>query len=283
MSKPLVLSLGSPAVMAALGDLDTMQRWEVLRRDRRPHTVAELASKCGVSLQAAQSSLDLLVDGGLVARVMANARNPNIAYRCEADALFVAWDRASPAQCDFVAALRLKYRDFSRRLLDHHDGDASLDQLLKRGSSVYSTNMLNSEEIAKVMAAAHAIEEALDSARAREEATRHSEESPAAELPYHLCLEFRPLRRRELPIPAFALWDKEYIPKRVEDLERSPTSRLTAKELAVAKRLASGESRPTIARELGLSPNTISATSKRIYAKLGVHSRAEFAARMNGA
>jgi DNA-binding NarL/FixJ family response regulator len=60
----------------------------------------------------------------------------------------------------------------------------------------------------------------------------------------------------------------------------SPSKLLGPKEQEIARRLAAGESRPSIARALKVSVHTVTATSRRIYAKLGIHSRAELAARM---
>ena len=63
-------------------------------------------------------------------------------------------------------------------------------------------------------------------------------------------------------------------------LQRAPAMVLTDRERQIANRLVDGETRPQVAKALGVSPNTIASATKRIYAKLGVRSRAEFVARM---
>jgi DNA-binding NarL/FixJ family response regulator len=55
---------------------------------------------------------------------------------------------------------------------------------------------------------------------------------------------------------------------------------LSPRELLVAKALGEGKSRPQIAREFGLSAHTVVTMSRRIYQKLGVHSRAELSTRL---
>ncbi|MFM1937077.1 MAG: Bacterial regulatory protein luxR family, partial [Planctomycetota bacterium] len=57
---------------------------------------------------------------------------------------------------------------------------------------------------------------------------------------------------------------------------------LSARERQVAIQLARGMSRPEVARELGVSVNTVATISKRIYAKLGVRRRAELPSRLLG-
>ncbi len=37
------LELADPAIQKVLGDIPTMQRWEILRRTQRAHSVDELA------------------------------------------------------------------------------------------------------------------------------------------------------------------------------------------------------------------------------------------------
>jgi DNA-binding NarL/FixJ family response regulator len=66
-----------------------------------------------------------------------------------------------------------------------------------------------------------------------------------------------------------------------EELYRQLQAR--ERELEVARALDLGKSRPQIAREFGLSQHTVGTLSKRIYRKLGVHSRAELSTRLKAA
>jgi DNA-binding CsgD family transcriptional regulator len=60
----------------------------------------------------------------------------------------------------------------------------------------------------------------------------------------------------------------------------TPVSSLTPGEQAVARRFAAGLSNKEIARELGVSPNTVRSQLLRSYSKLGVHDKAALAQRL---
>ena len=62
-------------------------------------------------------------------------------------------------------------------------------------------------------------------------------------------------------------------------LERTP---LTPRERDVVGRLLSGSSTRQIAQSTGLTVATVNTYLKRIFAKLGVHSRVELVARVTG-
>lgn len=299
--KSLMVRLDNPAVHAAISDLEVMRCWETLRDSEQPTAVSELAAQHRVPLETMQRSLDLLVAAGLATRLKATARQRKITYRTTARELYVSWNKSDPTHLAFVADLRLQLRRMSRRVLEQHDGDIDLDQVRKPGVSTYANMMLDEAEIKAVLAALNTLDQVIDAARlranalARERAASPAESGHGASAPgtakgpqqdwspYHLSVEFRPLRHAEPAVPTFSLFDAEYTHRLVEARERNAIGILTPRELEVARLLTHGESRPAIARRLGLSINTISATTKRIYAKLGVHSRAEFATRMEAA
>jgi DNA-binding CsgD family transcriptional regulator len=95
-----------------------------------------------------------------------------------------------------------------------------------------------------------------------------------------VALEFRPLKTAELPICDIGTWEKKALASELAYLTRSPASVLTPREQQIARRLSDGESRPEVAKALGVTVNTINSATKRIYTKLGVRNRAEFTARM---
>jgi DNA-binding NarL/FixJ family response regulator len=67
-------------------------------------------------------------------------------------------------------------------------------------------------------------------------------------------------------------------PPRQIDAGRCSMSRLTRREREIAVLVAQGWLTKQIAHELGLSPHTVTAYVKRIFAKLSVHNRAEMVA-----
>ncbi|MBI1304478.1 MAG: hypothetical protein GC172_11935 [Phycisphaera sp.] len=57
---------------------------------------------------------------------------------------------------------------------------------------------------------------------------------------------------------------------------------LSARERDVAVGIVAGRARSEIAARLGITPSTVATLTKRLYRKLGVHSRAELTQRLVG-
>jgi len=287
---PVVLSLNCPKLRAALPDMALMQRWEVLRRSAEPMSVHELAEACGVSDAVAQRSLDALVDVGLVVRLRATARRRGIAYRSIAERVIVQWDAASEADLAVLLQNRQAIRALSRSIIDRNDtaetrGMPGLSKF--RGHQSFMLTPAESDAIAQALRNAwETITRIEAEARKRGLAPREGRRASSAAavaaetVPYHVALEFRPLKAPELPICDIGTWERKALARELAYLSSAPDAVLAPRELEIAKRLAAGESRPQVAQALGVSVNTIASATKRIYAKLGVRSRAEFATRM---
>jgi DNA-binding CsgD family transcriptional regulator len=290
---PTVLSLDSPGVMAAMADEAGMQRWEVLRRSARPLTVHELAERCGVSDSVAQATLDTLVVAGLAVRVKASARQRQITYRTASERVVIQWDRSNDTHFGFLLQQRRRYRDHSRGIIDRNDDlDARTLQgrVRFRGHQSYMLTPTEAAEVMKALRTAwHQITAIDERARARAlreadgptgNAAQRSGAQTEAEHPYHIALEFRPLKTPDLPWSDLGVWEKQAVERELKYLAHAPASMLTDRELDIARRLAAGGSRPEVAKSLGVTANTIATATKRIYAKLGVRNRAEFTSRM---
>ena len=290
---PTVLNLDAPGMMAAMADESGMQRWEVLRRSTRPLTVHELAERCGVSDSVAQATLDRLVVAGLAVRVKASARQRQITYRSVSERVVVQWDRTSDAHLSFLLQQRRRIRDHSRSVIDRNDDldvRALQGRVRFRGHQSYMLTASEAAEITKALRSAwHQITAIDERARARalqraDGRTRDGAEPGGAaveeEHPYHIALEFRPLKTPDLPWSDLGVWEKQAVERELNYLAHSPARVLTDRELDIARRLAAGESRPEVAKSLGVTTNTIATATKRIYAKLGVRNRAEFTSRM---
>ena len=287
---PVVLSLDCPKLRAVLPDMALMQRWEVLRRSAEPMSVHELAEACGVSDAVAQRSLDALVDVGLVVRLRASARRRGIAYRSIAERVIVQWDAASEADLAVLLQNRQAIRALSRSIIDRNDTAETrgMPGLAKfRGHQSFMLTRSESEAIAQALRNAWETITRIESeARTRGltlgEGRGASPARPGAAetVPYHVALEFRPLKAPELPVCDIGTWEKKALARELAYLSSMPDAVLAPRELEIARRLAAGESRPQVAQTLGVSVNTIASATKRIYAKLGVRSRAEFATRM---
>ncbi len=114
----LHIDLTTPSVFRVLTDVPTMQRWEILRRGKRPYTVAEVSEEARTSPAEAQRSLDLLVEAGLVEMRRATKRCPKITYRATVERFFLAWDSSDPAAVAAWRALRAFTLEYSRRVHD---------------------------------------------------------------------------------------------------------------------------------------------------------------------
>lgn len=290
MSTPTVLSLDSAKVREFIPDIVLSQHWEVLRCAARPLDAHELAAACGISDADSQGSLDRLVETGLAVRIKANARTKRITYRTVSDRVVVQWDSAVDAHFECLLEFRRRLRAYSRSVIDRND-DAETRRLAPgqkfRGHQSFVLTPAEASVIAQALRSAWETITAVEGkARARAEAqggvaTETGEASGDEERrPYHIALEFRPLKSPELPLGDIGVWEKKSLPKELAYLAQAPASVLAPRELEVARRLAAGESRPMIAKSLGVTLNTVASATKRIYAKLGVRSRAEFVNRM---
>lgn len=292
--EPIVLSLDCPKLRAVLADVAMSQHWEVLRRAGRPLGVHELAEACGTSDAVAQRMLDSLVEARLAVRMKATAQRRKIVYRASSDRVVVAWDKENEEHCAFLLQLRRSIRAHSRSVIDRHDDLEARklpDRYKYRGHASFSLTREEAAEMWKVMREAWeqiTVIESRAMKRAAKRATRghphaaatdarHAADEPHA---YHVAMEMRPLKSPELPIADIGMFEKRTLANELKYLARSPSVVLTDREREIGDRLAAGETRPQVAKALGVSPNTIASATKRIYSKLGVRSRAEFVARM---
>ena len=80
--------------------------------------------------------------------------------------------------------------------------------------------------------------------------------------------------------PAVARCDRELGASGLGRLKRDDASALTPQEITVAQLVASGHSNREVASDLQLSVKTVEVHLTRIYAKLGISSRGQLAARL---
>lgn len=270
------LELNDPAVLRVLLDASTMQRWEILRRAQRPFATAELAAESKASVEEVQRSLDLLVDAGLVRVCPATARRRRIAYRAAMERLFLVWDREKPEDLAAMNAVDDYMRDHSRRLQDEAVILVRAAKLEPKNVGGSISVMLREEDSIKVREAFRTLYALLV------EADQRARGLPDASgcTPYHIAFSQTRLSEPQPPMAEFFVIDRESVRKDRTVFVEAPSKVLSPRELQIAKLLEAGRSRPSIAAELGLTPNTVSSLSKVIYRKLGVRSRAELAVRM---
>ncbi len=290
---PTILSLESTKLRRAMSDFVTMQRWEVLRRAATPMGVQELSEACRTDEEEMQRSLDLLVEAGLAVRLRATTRVRKITYRSVAEHVVIKVNRADPEQASFMTLGLSRIRAYSRGLVDSvrpEALDARVQGLQLSGCLSLMLTVEEAEELKRVLRQAWAVLGEYSKrawlgqrGEGRPEGTVQPSDADAAErtrFPFHVSLEFHPLDATPLPLPEATSWSAESVAKEVEFVATAPAAVLSPRELEVARLLASGRSRPEIARALRLSLNTIGSMTRRIYAKLSVRNRAEFTSRM---
>lgn len=269
------LELNDPAILRALLDIPTMQRWEIMRRTQRAFSAAELAVESRARIEEVQRSLDRLVEARLVHASRATARRRHITFRAAMNRLFLVWDRRKPEDVAAQRAVDDCMRDYSRRVQDEALRRVRAGLQPKNVGGAMSV-VLHEDDSMKVREAFRALYELLVEADRR----ARSGSDPSRCTPYHIAFSQMRLQEAESPMAEFFVVDKESVRRDPTVFMQAPGKRLSPREFQIAKLLEAGRSRPAIAAQLGLTPNTVSSLSKVIYRKLGVRSRAELAVRM---
>jgi DNA-binding CsgD family transcriptional regulator len=291
---PVVLDLGQPHVMRVLRDFATQQRWEVLRRAMSPRSAAELAAACNAPLESVQTSLDLLVAGGFATRSKATSANRRITYEAK-QAVVVVWTRESRDQAELARGEQVRQRLRSREIIDRIPSRPPTAGFPKLRFEAARSPLLTQEEAREVTSLLHRAVRLMNDCTARALRRRGAhltvDDTPGGSagpsIPYHCSVVLTAIHESELPIPQIAFSERlDSFPAAVARLVKTtyanPAAGLSDREAEVARLLVSGKSRPEVARSLGISVNTVASSTKRIYSKLGVRNRAEFAASLHG-
>ena len=273
------LSISAPGLVHVLRDIRTMQRWEILRRSQRGHAVAQLALESRSSLAETQEALDRLEAVGLVAKQRMNARTKQIRYRAAMERLVISFDKSVELDRDLMREVEHGMREYSRSVIDGCDS-------IRRSNEKGRVSVQGVTSVVLTVEDACAVRDAFRGAYAllveAERRARQSEDS-VEKRGYHLGFEMRELNQPELPMAEVFMVEQTMFDEHRDLLCNAASMVLSPRELEVARALEAGKSRPQIARELGLSEHTVVTLSKRIYKKLGVHSRTELSTRLKAA
>lgn len=270
------VELTNPAVRKVVADIPTMQRWEILRRSRRPLSVAELSKEAQAPTDVIQGSLDDLLAAGIVSVVPATSRRPEITYRSAMDKLFVRWSREDRESFECRRNVGEKMRSYSRGLVDDAMQGPEAINLIQEQYCGALAVQLTVEDANRIRDAFRSVYTVLAEADRRTRAG----EAAGKGIPYVISFDLVRLPKPDLPVAEFYLVEAGRFENERKVVESVASKLLTAREFEVAEHLAGGKSRPEIARLLGVSGNTIASTAKSIYRKLEVSSRAELASRM---
>ena len=268
--------------MDALCDLHAMAIWEALRRSSRGLSAAEAAAAIHLPLARVQEWLDRLVGLQLVERRSAGRGRRTATFRVPVPELRVSFADLEPAMLDslFSRWNESLARNFEL-LTSHHDGGSARSTLCATGCSAltppeYAMLKMHLDRIGELMS--NAALRRPNSAAASGAALR----APSGK--QRICgllVRLVQLPNDPLPQPNIRFTRDRSPPPdgNTPSRERGGVpaiyQSLSPREWQVAEAMASGLTRPQISRQLGVSLNTVSTLSSRIYRKLQVHSRAE--------
>ncbi len=263
--------------LAAIGCPERCGVFEVLRCFHRPATLSELCTATGLPRARLAAIIDGLVDAGLARTVQARGARRHPSYETTCQQVMVLFDTRNAEESAAV-----------RRHLEATTGDLRAAAAETRGTTAADAQgavfydsrgkfLLRPDQYRELRMRLHAVDEFINQIAADCKVG-----DPVGPVLCNHLIEMRvvPLRTPLLPMPWIMAADRRTAPELAKAAHQSSIPALAPREQAVAIALAHGESRPAIARRLGISANTVASTAKRVYAKLGVRSRAELANRI---
>lgn len=267
-----------PEVAAFLCDDRALSIWEMLRRFGRATDTRALAKACAQPVGRVQAVLDRAAELGLVRRHPASRLERHVRYEATADQIVLEVDHGSPAANRLLADAFRRFAADSRRCIDESMATRTAGR--GRGPAMVSIAHLTLDEgeARELVALFKPIDEFV--ARASEKYDRDPEGSPRR-CNYHVALHVVPVTTERLPPARIVFAEKGPKADQVKaTMANRPSRLLSPRELAVARRLASGSTLAEIASDLGVSPSTVRTQCERIYRKLGINRRAQVAARL---
>lgn len=270
------VKLGDPAVMRALCDIPTMQRWEVLRRAARALSAAEVAAAAGATVDAARQSLDVLVSARLAVKLPATSRRRHATYRSAIARLVIRWSRLDPSDAAASRELGRVMRAHSRRLQDEAGAPQANEQSAPLDYCGCNSVLLLDEDALRVRECFRAAYALLADADLR--ARERSEAGKAR--PYLVSFDLLSLRGSAPRMAEYFVVEESMHDHERRLLDDGAGTKLSRRELDVARMLERGMSRPKIADALGISLHTVASVSKSVYRKLAVNNRAQLTRRM---
>lgn len=269
-----VLNLESPQVVETISEPFNCSVWEIVRRFARPVILAEVAVVSHSEPVVVQGALERLEKLGLVTRTPARGLRNLPTYKTTCNSLVVSFKSDQPSEQIAASAIKTRFTEYVRGIMTANHSDEHTEQWSASMCVPMQLNVTDIEEINRII---NAFNECLD--RIRQRSTK-IDSSDSQDCNYVIHIDVHPTRTVVLPLPAMHIVPDDRIEETVAKVQSAPMNALSPREREVAIELARGRSRPEIARQFGVSVNTIATIGKRIYAKLGVKRRAELAARV---
>ncbi|MEY3142762.1 MAG: Bacterial regulatory protein luxR family [Planctomycetota bacterium] len=278
-----VIDIEDEEGMKLLTDGAALSVWELLRRYGSPMAAAAVERVVRFPLMEVERALEVLIAHGIVERHPARGRRRLPAYSSLRSALVVQY-RADDAQDhhrleNWLPRLEFAMAQAAIRLQVVGDGTALGDDPSTLRRSVRLSTHLEHQDALELRARVDdlvAFMRLLESKYAGEGAL------DTFLCNYRVDIEVQPLGK---PTPASALVNVR--PTRddwgaVTEESSDEAGALSPREREVAVGIVNGRSRADIATRLGITASTVATLTKRLYRKLGVHSKTQLTKRLVG-
>ena len=251
--------------------------WELARRCKYPASLAELAALMRVDAAAVRLALDELESIGLIARIPAGRKNRNATYRTTRDEIVVEYGPADAKDHRMVTAMKKRFQEHSNKIMDAARLPLDVQRNDEWTFQHFGPARLSPGEMKEFQSMIRGVRDFLDGVSTR---TRITDVTESQDCNTQIAIEVFPIRTPVAPVPRVIFIDRAKDGKAVALLRKLRMNNLSPREREVAHELARGKMRPEIAKQFGVSVNTVATIGKRVYAKLGVKRRAELSARL---
>jgi DNA-binding CsgD family transcriptional regulator len=230
-----------------------------------------------VDAAAVRLALDELESIGLIARIPAGRKNRNATYRTTRDELVVEYGPADAKDHRMVTAMKKRFQEHSNKIMDAARLPLDAQRNDEWTFQHFGSARLSPGEMKEFQSMIRGVRDFLDGVSTR---TRITDVTESQDCNTQIAIEVFPIRTPVAPVPRVIFIDRAKDGKAVALLRKLRMNNLSPREREVAHELARGKMRPEIAKQFGISVNTVATIGKRVYAKLGVKRRAELSARL---
>ena len=276
------LHVSTPGLFDALCDFQAMGIWETLRESASGLSASEIAATLNLPLTVVQPTLDRLIELELVKRRPAGRGRRSTTFAVTVHELHVSFEGLEPRTfAELFTRWHESRTQYFDLMLKHQAprGDAK-----PRGFCASGWANMTMEERAKLSMLIDQIGSLMRNTSRRKSPVQGTA-SPAetTELTdtrkYGLLVREVDLASDPPPQPNIKFFRPSSQSQKPSAASTAATPKarngLAPRERQVADAMAAGLSRPEIAKQLGLSPNTVVTISGRVYRKLGVRNRAQ--------
>lgn len=262
--------------MQLLLDGSAMSAWELLRRFGGPLSAGRVAVYLGLDEAEAQRALQRLAEAGLVEILAPRGRRRQTVFAHRGGSIVVRYQAGDAGDLQLLEQWRERARD-SVVWVGRGGRQGGSAQGVSRSLRLrMHLTERDAEELAARIDDLSAFLQLIESKYRGEHALEHFRCNHALEL------EIGPLQPPLAAAPSVTVAAIDGADSAVPpDGERGGAS-LSARERDVAVGIVAGRARSEIAARLGITPSTVATLTKRLYRKLGVHSRAELTQRLVG-